>query len=91
MGSDAVFTGFGENARELVIFVQAGMTPEQALATATTTGALLLGREQSLGAVRPGYLADLIAVEGDPTRDISAVVSRVRWVMKGGAVVVNRR
>jgi imidazolonepropionase-like amidohydrolase len=91
MGSDAVFTGFGENARELQVFVGAGMTPEQALATATTTGAALLGLERSLGAVAAGYWADLIAVEGDPTRDIGAVVSRVRWVMKGGRVVVDRR
>jgi imidazolonepropionase-like amidohydrolase len=90
MGSDAVFTGFGENARELQVFVAAGMTPEQALATATTTGAALLGLERSLGAVAVGYWADLIAVEGDPTRDIGAVVSRVKWVMKGGQVVVDR-
>ena len=91
MGSDAVFTGFGENARELQVFVSAGMTPEQSLATATTTGAALLGLERSLGAIAPGYWADLIAVEGDPTRDIGAVVSRVKWVMKGGQVVVDRR
>jgi imidazolonepropionase-like amidohydrolase len=91
MGSDAVFTGFGENTRELEVFVAAGMTPEAALATATTTAAALLGLERSLGAVAPGYFADLIAVDGDPTREIGAVVRRVRWVMKGGAVVVDRR
>ncbi len=91
MGSDAVFTGFGENARELEVFVAAGMTPLDALATATTTGAALLGQEHSLGAIAPGYFADIVAVEGDPTRDIGAVVRRVKWVMKGGAVVVDRR
>ena len=90
MASDAVFTGFGENTRELEWFVKAGMTPAQALATATTNGAALLGREKELGAVGPGYLADLVAVEGDPLANIDAVVHGVRWVMKGGRVVVDR-
>ena len=91
MGSDAVFTGFGQNTRELEWFVKAGMTPEQALATATTNGAALLGMEKSLGAVAPGYFADIVAVEGDPLQDIGVVVRNVRWVMKGGTVVVDRR
>ncbi|HEV7515268.1 MAG TPA: amidohydrolase family protein, partial [Thermoanaerobaculia bacterium] len=91
MGSDAVFTGFGENTRELLWFVKAGMTPAEALATATTHGAALLGMEKDLGAVAPGYLADIVAVEGDPLADIGAVVNGVRWVMKGGRVVVDRR
>ena len=90
MASDAVFTGFGENTRELEWFVKAGMTPAQALATATTNGAALLGREKELGAVGPGYFADLVAVEGDPLANIDAVVHGVRWVMKGGRVVVDR-
>jgi imidazolonepropionase-like amidohydrolase len=81
---------FGENTRELGWFVKAGMTPAQALATATTNGAALLGMEKELGAVAPGYYADLVAVEGDPAVDIGAVIQRVRWVMKGGAVVVDR-
>src|SRR5215472_3776848 len=70
MGSDAVFTGFGENTKELLWFVKAGMTPAEALATATTNGAALLGMETSLGAVAPGYFADVVAVEGDPLQDI---------------------
>ena len=90
MGSDAVFTGFGENARELEWFVKAGMTPAEALAAATTNGAALLGMEKSLGAVAPGFYADIIAVEGDPLADIGAVVRGVRWVMKGGRVVVDK-
>lgn len=90
MGSDAVFTGFGENARELEWFVKAGMTPAQALAAATANGAALLGMEKTLGAVAPGYYADIVALEGDPLADISAVTRRVRWVMKGGRVVVNK-
>ena len=90
MGSDAVFTMFGQNTRELEWFVKAGMTPAQALATATTNGAALLGMDRKLGAVAPGYLADLVAVEGDPLADIRVVIDRVRWVMKGGQVVVDR-
>jgi imidazolonepropionase-like amidohydrolase len=91
MGSDAVFTGFGENTRELEWFVKAGMSPAQALATATTTPAALLGMSQDLGAIAPGMYADIVAVDGDPTRDIQTVIHGVRWVMKGGAVVVDRR
>jgi imidazolonepropionase-like amidohydrolase len=89
MGSDAVFTMFGQNTRELEWFVKAGMTPEQALATATTNAAALLGMETNLGAIAPGYFADIVAVEGDPLRDIEVVVRNVRWVTKGGKVVVN--
>ncbi len=90
MGSDAVFTMFGENTYELGWFVRMGMTPAQALAAATTNAAVLLGQEKSLGAVVPGYFADLVAVEGDPLSDISVVTQKVRWVMKGGTVVVDR-
>jgi imidazolonepropionase-like amidohydrolase len=87
MGSDAVFTGFGENTRELDRFVEDGMTPAQAIASATTTAAALLGLEKELGSVAPGYYADIIAVEGDPLADIGALTHHVRWVMKGGRVV----
>lgn len=90
MGSDAVFTGFGENTRELEWFVKAGMTPAEALSAATTNGAALLGKEKELGAIAPGYFADIIAIEGDPLKNINAVVTGVRWVMKGGKVVVDR-
>jgi len=90
MGSDAVYTMFGENTRELGWFVKAGMTPEQALKTATVNGAELLGQEKSLGALRPGYFADLVAVEGDPLADVQVAVDKVRWVMKGGQVVVDK-
>jgi imidazolonepropionase-like amidohydrolase len=90
MGSDAVFTGFGQNTRELRWFVAIGMTPAQALATATTNGAALLGMEKSIGAIAPGYFADIVGVEGDPLTDIGVVVDKVRWVMKGGVIVVPR-
>jgi len=91
MGSDAVFTGFGENTRELEWFVKAGMSPGQALAAATSNGAALLGMSKDLGAVAAGRYADIVAIDGDPVRDIEAVINGVRWVMKGGAVVVDRR
>jgi imidazolonepropionase-like amidohydrolase len=90
MGSDAVFTMFGENTRELDWFVKAGMTAEEALRTATTNAAELLDQGARLGAVASGYEADLVAVEGDPLKDITAVIGRVRWVMKAGRVVVDR-
>jgi imidazolonepropionase-like amidohydrolase len=90
MGSDAVLTMFGENTRELAWFVKAGMTPEQALTAATTNGAELLGKEKNLGAIAPGYFADIVAVDGDPLKDIDVVINTVTWVMKGGAVVVDK-
>ncbi len=91
MGSDAIYTMFGENTRELGWFVKAGMTPEQALQAATVNAAALLGKEKELGAVAPGYFADLVAVEGDPLADIDVALTKVKWVMKDGAVVVDRR
>jgi len=91
MGSDAIYTMFGQNTRELGWFVKAGMTPEQALQTATGTAAELLGKEKELGAVAPGYLADLVAVEGDPLADINVAIYNVRWVMKAGSVIVDKR
>jgi imidazolonepropionase-like amidohydrolase len=91
MGSDAVYSMFGQNTRELGWFVKAGMTPAQALASATTIPAALLGMERTLGAIAPGYFADLVAVEGDPLRDVNVIIDNVRWVMKGGAVVIDKR
>jgi imidazolonepropionase-like amidohydrolase len=90
MGSDAIYTMFGENTRELGWFVKAGMTPEQAIRTATTNAAELLGKEKELGAVARGYFADLVAVEGDPLADIDVAIYKVKWVMKGGAVVADK-
>jgi imidazolonepropionase-like amidohydrolase len=90
MGSDAIYTMFGQNTRELGWFVKAGMSPEQALRTATTNAAELLGKEKELGAVAPGYFGDLVAVEGDPLADIDVVIYKVKWVMKGGTVVADK-
>jgi imidazolonepropionase-like amidohydrolase len=90
MGSDAVYSMFGQNTRELGWFVKAGLTPEQALTSATTTAAALLGLEKDLGRVAPGYLADIIAVEGNPLDTIDVLFTNVRWVMRDGKVVVDR-
>jgi imidazolonepropionase-like amidohydrolase len=90
MGSDAIYTMFGQNTRELGWFVKVGMTPQQALETATGNAAALLGKEKELGGVAPGYFADLVAVDGDPLGDITAVLNNVKWVMKGGTVVVDK-
>jgi imidazolonepropionase-like amidohydrolase len=91
MGSDAVYSGFGENTRELGWFVKAGMTPGQALAAATTNGAALLAMEKSLGAIASGYYADLVAVDGDPLADVNVLIDKVTVVIKGGVVVVDKR
>jgi imidazolonepropionase-like amidohydrolase len=91
MGSDAVYTMFGQNTRELGWLIKAGMTPLQALGAATTTPAALLGVDDRLGRVAPRYLADLVAVEGDPLTRIDDLFTGVRWVMKDGKVVVDQR
>ena len=84
-GSDAVYTMHGRNALEMVWLTRAGLTPIEALRAATTTNAALLGLEREIGRVAPGFAADLVAVSGDPTRDITAV-TRVVFVMKRGDV-----
>ena len=91
MGSDAVYSMFGQNTRELEWMVKAGMTPAQALATATTTAADLLNQKDTLGRIAPGFAADLVAIEGKPLENIGDVISGVRWVMKDGVVVVEHR
>ena len=87
MGGDVGVFAHGDNAREMELMQQAGLSAAQVLIAATSGNAGAFGLGDRLGRVRAGFLADLIAVEADPTRDISAV-RRVRLVMKAGAVVV---
>ncbi|HSU81688.1 MAG TPA: amidohydrolase family protein [Thermoanaerobaculia bacterium] len=88
-GTDAVAGAHGRNFEELIYRVEkGGQDPMAAIVSATSRAAESLGLQDKTGAVAPGLEADLIAVEGDPTKDINAL-RHVAWVMKGGQVVKN--
>jgi len=86
-GSDAVMSMFSQNTLELEWFVNAGMSLAEILQSATINAATLLGESENRGRIAAGYRADLIAVEGNPLEDITALTRRVAWVMQGGSVV----
>jgi imidazolonepropionase-like amidohydrolase len=85
VGSDVGPFPHGTQAREFVLMVKFGMKPLAVLQTDLLNGAKVLGWEGQIGALEAGYLADVIAVEGDPLQDIGAV-EKVGFVMKGGVV-----
>lgn len=88
MGTDAAVYPHGLNAHELAVYVSLGMTPLQAIQTATINDADLLGWSDRIGTIEPGKWADMIAVDGDPLGDITTL-QHVKFVMKGGEVVKN--
>jgi imidazolonepropionase-like amidohydrolase len=85
VGSDVGPFPHGTQARELELMVKFGMTPLAALQADLLNGAKLLGWQGQIGELKPGYLADVIAVPGDPSQDVS-VLEKVSFVMKGGVV-----
>jgi imidazolonepropionase-like amidohydrolase len=85
MGTDAVAGAHGQNMRETLERVRAGQNPMEAIVAMTSSAAASMGMENTIGALAPGLEADLVAVEGNPLEEITAL-TRVRFVMKGGKV-----
>lgn len=84
-GTDAGVCPYGIDARQFAFMVKYGMTPMQAIQSATSSAADLIGRSSQFGSIKPGKFADVIAVAGDPTKDIS-ILEDVRFVMKDGKI-----
>jgi imidazolonepropionase-like amidohydrolase len=84
-GTDAAVYPHGLNAREFAVMVELGLTPLQAVQSATVNDADLLGWSDKVGVLEPGHYADIIAVDGDPLADVTTL-ERVKFVMKGGVV-----
>jgi len=87
-GTDAAVFPHGQNAKEFKLMTDLGMSPLDALKSATASDAELIGISQKLGTLEKGKLADLIAMPGDPTQDITAT-ERVSFVMKEGKIIRN--
>ena len=87
-GTDAAVYPHGLNAHEFAVYVQLGMTPLQAIQTATVNAADLLGWSDRIGSIEPGKYADMVAVDGDPTKDVTLLQHPV-MVMKSGVVYKN--
>jgi len=88
-GTDAAVYPHGLNAREFGVMVKLGMPPMQAVKSATINAADLIGWSERVGAIEPGHYADIIAVSGDPSTDVT-VLEKVEFVMKGGKVVKSK-
>jgi imidazolonepropionase-like amidohydrolase len=89
-GSDVGVFTHGENAREIELMAAFGMAPKDALRAATATAAGVLGKGKELGRLAPGYVADLVALRGDPLADI-AVLRHPVLVIKDGWIALDRR
>jgi len=87
-GTDAAVYPHGLNAGEFHVYVKLGMTPLAAIQTATVNASDLLGWKDKVGTLEPGKFADMIAVDGDPTKDVTTL-EHVKFVMKGGSVYKN--
>ena len=87
-GTDAAVYPHGMNAHEFAVMVRLGLTPLQAIQAATVNAADLLGWSGKVGSLEPGAWADMVAVDGDPVKDVTTL-ERVKFVMKGGEVVKN--
>ena len=87
-GTDAAVYPHGLNAGEFHVYVKLGMTPLAAIQTATINASDLLGPKFLVGSLEPGKFADVIAVDGDPTKDVT-ILEHVKFVMKGGTVYKN--
>jgi len=85
MGTDAVAGAHGQNMREIFERVKSGQSPSEAIRSLTSVSAESLGLAREIGTIAPGYAADLVAVEGHPLTDVSAL-GRVAFVMRGGRV-----
>jgi imidazolonepropionase-like amidohydrolase len=88
LGTDAAVYPHGLNAHELGVYVRLGMTPLQAIQTATVNDADLLGWSNKVGTIEAGKWADIVAVDGDPLKDVTTL-EHVKFVMKGGEVFKN--
>ncbi len=85
-GTDSAVSPHGQNAHEFELMVQFGMTPMEAIVAATRSAADLLGRSKDLGTLEPGKYADLVAFDGDPTKDV-AILKKPAAVVQGGRVI----